>query len=72
MKAGSGKIAEILDALGCPVKMSESPVEVTRSPRLGELTDEFLRGVLGYNDREVSDVQLSGAVGDAPIAQAAE
>jgi formyl-CoA transferase len=35
--------------VGNPIKMSDSPTEVTRSPLLGEHTDEVLRQ-LGYSD----------------------
>ena len=34
--------------LGCPMKLSDSPVEVKRSPLLGEHTDEILSDVLEY------------------------
>ena len=36
--------------VGNPIKMSDSPTEVTRSPLLGEHTDEVL-AELGYADR---------------------
>ncbi|MFK7941932.1 MAG: formyl-CoA transferase, partial [Paracoccaceae bacterium] len=35
--------------VGCPIKMSDSPVEVERSPLLGEHTSEILGDVLGYS-----------------------
>ena len=38
--------------VGNPIKLSASPTEVTRSPLLGEHTDEILRDVLGYSDAE--------------------
>ena len=41
-------------SVGCPIKMSDSPVEVTRSPLLGEHTDEILTGVLGYSAEEIA------------------
>ena len=40
--------------VGCPIKLTDSPVEVERSPLLGEHTDEVLRDVLGYSDEEVA------------------
>ena len=50
--------------VGCPVKLSDSPVEVTRSPLLGEPTVEILRDVLGYEGDTLADIIASGAVGD--------
>ena len=35
-------------SVGNPIKLSDSPSEVTRSPLLGEHTDEILRQVLGF------------------------
>ncbi len=58
--------------VGCPIKMSDSPVEVTRSPLLGEHTDEILSEVLGYNDNDAEAIRTSGAVGSPPKAEAAE
>jgi len=40
--------------VGCPIKMSDSDVEVERSPLLGEHSDEILTSVLGYSKAEVS------------------
>ncbi|MEO0993609.1 MAG: CoA transferase, partial [Pseudomonadota bacterium] len=54
--------------VGCPIKMSDSPVEVTRSPLLGEHTDEILRDVLGYSDDELVEIAGSGAIGQLPKA----
>ncbi|MBX2837721.1 MAG: formyl-CoA transferase [Gammaproteobacteria bacterium] len=41
-------------SVGCPVKLSDSPVTVTRSPLLGEHSDEILTSVLGYSADEVT------------------
>ncbi|MDE2791945.1 MAG: formyl-CoA transferase [Paracoccaceae bacterium] len=49
--------------VGCPIKLSESPAEVTRSPLLGEHTTEILSEVLGYSAAEVDDIRASGALG---------
>ena len=51
-------------SVGCPIKLSESPVEVTRSPLLGEHTVEILRDVLGYDGEALAKVVDSGAVGN--------
>jgi len=48
--------------VGCPIKLSDSEVEVTRSPLLGEHTDEILADVLGYSAEEIAEIKESGAV----------
>ncbi|AZQ68172.1 formyl-CoA transferase [Silicimonas algicola] len=52
-------------SVGCPIKLSDSPVEVVRSPLLGEHTVEILQQVLGYEGDELEKVISSGAVGEA-------
>jgi formyl-CoA transferase len=47
--------------VGNPVKLSDSPADVRRSPLLGEHTEEILRKVLGYSDKEVAEIKVSGA-----------
>jgi len=58
--------------VGNPIKLSDSPSEVVRSPLLGEHTEEILRDVLGYSEEEVEDAWASGALGDTPKQAAAE
>src|SRR5499427_10383352 len=58
-------------SVGNPIKLSDSPSEVRRSPLLGEHTDEILRQVLGLNDHQVAEIHDSGAL-DQPRKQAAE
>src|SRR5213593_2714904 len=58
-------------SVGNAIKMSDSPSEVTRSPLLGEHTDEILRQVLGFSDHQVAEIHHSGAL-DPPRKQAAE
>ena len=48
--------------VGNPIKLSDSPSEVGRSPLLGEHTDEILRDVLGLTEDEVQAAHASGAV----------
>ncbi len=55
-------------SVGCPIKLSASPVEVVRSPLLGEHTDEILTQVLGYEGDDLDRVKASGAVGEAKAA----
>ena len=33
-----------------------------RSPLLGEHTEEILRKALGYSEKEIADIKLSGAI----------
>ncbi len=49
--------------VGNPVKLSDSPSEVKRSPLLGEHTDEILSKVLGYDDQGIAELKDSGALG---------
>ena len=58
--------------VGCPIKMSDSPVDVTRSPLLGEHTEQIMTEVLGYSQAELADIRQSGAIGDPSKAAAAE
>ena len=48
--------------VGNPVKMSDSITEVQRSPLLGEHTEEILKDVLGYSDKDVTEIKGSGAI----------
>jgi len=48
-------------SVGNPIKLSDSPADVKRSPLLGEHTEEVLRNVLGYSLDEVSAIKASGA-----------
>ena len=57
-------------SVGCPIKLSESPVEVVRSPLLGEHTEEILKEVLGYDGEDLARVVESGAVGEVNKAAA--
>jgi formyl-CoA transferase len=48
--------------VGNPVKLSDSPADVRRSPLLGEHTEEILRKVLGYSEKELTEIKSSGAI----------
>jgi formyl-CoA transferase len=54
-------------SVGCPIKLSDSEVDVTRSPLLGEHTMEILSDVLGYADEDLEAVISSGAVGNVKV-----
>ena len=57
-------------SVGNPIKLSDSPTEVLRSPLLGEHTAEILREVLGYSEAEVRRIEASGAIGELASAAA--
>lgn len=51
-------------SVGCPIKLSDSDVEVERSPLLGEHTKEILQEVLGFEGEALDEIIASGAVGE--------
>jgi crotonobetainyl-CoA:carnitine CoA-transferase CaiB-like acyl-CoA transferase len=48
--------------VGNPIKLSDSPADVRRSPLLGEHTVEILRNVLGLGDDEIEAARRQGAI----------
>src|SRR5688500_19560713 len=49
--------------VGNPIKMSDSPSDVVRSPLLGEHTEEILRDVLRFGEKQIAEIKSSGALG---------
>ena len=49
-------------SVGNPIKLSDSPAEVKRSPLLGEHTDEILKQVVGLSDEEIAAAREQGAI----------
>ncbi|MGZ9059686.1 MAG: CoA transferase, partial [Burkholderiaceae bacterium] len=47
--------------VGNPIKMSDSPTEVARSPLLGEHTEEVLTE-LGYSRDDIAALRADGAI----------
>ena len=58
--------------VGNPIKMSDSPADVKRSPLLGEHTDEVLRDLLGYSVDEIAMLKQIGATAPVKKPAAAE
>ena len=50
-------------SVGNPIKLSDSPADVQRSPLLGEHTDEILRDVLKLPEMQIDAIKASGATG---------
>ena len=57
--------------VGNPIKMSDSPADVKRSPLLGEHTDEVL-AQLGYTPEQIAELAAAGATAPVKKAAAAE
>ena len=52
--------------VGCPIKLSDSPVTVETSPLLGEHTDDILASVLGYDAEHIEHLKQAGAFTKQP------
>ncbi len=48
--------------VGNPIKLSDSPADVQRSPLLGEHTEDVLRNVLGMSSDEIQSARQQGAI----------
>ncbi len=67
--AASGMIVQVnhpqrgaFKTVGCPLKLSDSPVTVEPSPLLGEDNDEVLGDVLGYGEADIAKLRSEGAI----------
>jgi len=47
--------------VGNPIKLSDSPTDVTRSPLLGEHTEEVLMQ-MGYNKAQLDELRAAKAI----------
>jgi formyl-CoA transferase len=52
----------VFTTVGCPLKLSDSPVEVVSSPLFGEHTEAILRDELGYTATEITKLREEGVV----------
>jgi formyl-CoA transferase len=48
--------------VGCPLVLSDSPVEVQTSPLLGEHTEEVLTDLLGYDQATLDQLRVEGVI----------
>ncbi len=48
--------------VGCPLKLSDSPVEISTPPALGEHTEEILKEFAGYGDDDIAAARAEGAI----------
>jgi len=48
-------------SVGNPIKLSDSPTDVTRSPLLGEHTEEVLMQ-MGYNKAQLDELRAAKAI----------
>ncbi len=48
--------------VGCPMQLSDSPVEYAPAPLLGQHTKELLAHELGFADEEISALEAEGAI----------
>ncbi len=48
--------------VGCPLKLSDSPVEISTPPALGEHTEEILKELAGYGDDDIAAARAEGAI----------
>jgi len=58
--------------VGMPIKLSDSPARIKRSPTLGEHTDEILKEVLGWDDTQIAANKQAGAFSMPPKPSKAE
>ena len=48
--------------VGCPIKLSDSPAEITRPPLLGEHTDEVLASLCGVSPEALRTLRENGTI----------
>ena len=48
--------------VGCPIKLSDSPAEITRPPQLGEHTDALLSELCGTSAEELRSLRKNGVL----------
>jgi formyl-CoA transferase len=46
--------------VGCPIKLSASPADITRPPELGEHSEEVLRELCGVTEKDFARLKDDG------------
>jgi formyl-CoA transferase len=52
----------VFKQVGCPIQLSDSPVQVQRSPLLGEHTAEILSDLCDYDEQKIEALRTAGVV----------
>ena len=47
---------------GCPVRLEDSPVEVTSAPLLGEHNRDVYKSLLGYDEGDLEELKRQGVI----------
>ncbi len=48
--------------VGCPLSLSDSPVEYRRAPLLGEHNEELLKELMGYDAAQIASLRTEGVI----------
>ena len=49
-------------AIGCPIKVGDSEINLTPAPLLGENTEQILEELLGFNARKIKSLKKNGII----------
>jgi formyl-CoA transferase len=52
----------VFKTVGCPIVLSDSPIEIKTSPLLGEHSAEILSEVMGYDDQQLEQLRADGVI----------
>ena len=52
----------VFKTVGCPIVLSDSPVEIRTSPSLGEHTEEVLKEVMNYGKEDLEQLKAEGVI----------
>jgi len=49
-------------AIGCPIKVGNSKINITPPPLLGENTEQILEDLLGFNESKIKSLKKNGII----------